>query len=142
MKKLKLLCAICFSVLFVGCGNVEKEFELEQLNTQIIEKQQELDSINNLIEESKAEKDDLGIYKERYILTVRVKQSHFSLDIGKHIKDELNATEFEIAVDEQYYNSINVGDSICNEFRSGSLLMKGSIGNWDISVVNKRVEKI
>lgn len=142
MKKILILIILCFSFLFVGCEKAEKELELQRLDSQITEKQQELNYYNKLLTDAKEQKEASGIVVERYILTIKVKQSHFSLDLGKHIKDELNATEFEIAVDEQYYNSVNIGDSICNEFRSGSFLMKGSIGSWDLSVQNKRIEKV
>ena len=51
----------------------------------------------------------------------------------------MNTTEFEVMVDKRYYDSVEVGQSINNDFRIGSLLMKGSVGSWDIKVADKTV---
>ena len=77
--------------------------------------------------------------KPRYILELELKQSHFTLDIGKHLKDEMNAVTFEIFVDEEYYNSVHRGRSIVDAARTGSMLTEGSFGNWKVTVKNKRI---
>lgn len=86
----------------------------------------------------------LGIYergnKPHYILKLRLKQSHISLDLGKHLKDEMNAIEFEIPVDEEFYNSVSVGTNIVDNFRFGSLIMDSSFGSWKMRVINKRIQ--
>ena len=63
-----------------------------------------------------------------------------SLDIGKHIKDGMNAIEFEMPVDKDLYNTVSVGTQIIDEFRSGSLIINGDFGNWKMTVVSKRIE--
>ncbi len=78
---------------------------------------------------------------ERYILGLGLKQSHFSLDIGDHIKDSMNAVKFTIPVDKTFYDSVTVGTPIVNKFRSGSFLMSGSFGDWKIKVISKTVIK-
>ena len=45
-----------------------------------------------------------------------------------------------ISVDKDYYDSVNIGDTITDDFRMGSLIMKGSFGNWDITVENKEIQ--
>ena len=74
----------------------------------------------------------------KYFVTFKVKQSHFTLDIGQHLKDEMNAAQFEIMVDADYYNAVDVGDKVCDDFRVGSFVLYGSVGSWDITVADKR----
>ena len=74
-----------------------------------------------------------------YILTLSVSQSHFTLDLGEHLKDAANTLKFEIPVDKDYYNSCYVGQEIADNFRIGSLLFKSSVGKWRVKVVNKKV---
>ena len=72
-----------------------------------------------------------------YIVEFEIKQSHFSLDISEHLKDNINKLTFEVPVDKDYYNKVYVGQEITNSFRVGSFVMKGSIGKWKIIVRNK-----
>lgn len=76
----------------------------------------------------------------RYILTLSLKQSHFSLSITTHIKDSMNEVEFQIPVDKQYYDSLKEGDLITDQFRTGSLLLSGSFGSWKVSVKKKEIK--
>lgn len=96
--------------------------------------------INSLNEELKA----LHILKSghtpNYILKLRLKQSHFSLSIGEHIKDDMNAIEFELPVSKEYYNSVKVGTTILDEFRMGSFILYNSLGDWEMSVINKQIK--
>ena len=75
----------------------------------------------------------------RYILRIKLKQSHLSLDIREHLKDAMNAIEFEIPVDKDFYNSVSVGTKITDEFRVGSFVLNGSIGKWNMIIIGKDV---
>lgn len=75
----------------------------------------------------------------KYVLGIKLKQSHFTLDITEHARDEMNAIEFEIPVDKDYYNSLSVGDEIVDDFRVGSFIFNGSLGDWEMTVVNKNI---
>lgn len=75
----------------------------------------------------------------KYVVAFRIKQSHFTLDIGEHIKDSMNEITIEIPVDKEYYDSVSVGDTVNDYFRVGSLIMHGSFGNWKVTVDNKEV---
>jgi cell division protein FtsB len=85
----------------------------------------------------------LNIYKSgktpKYILKMHLKQSHFSLSIRKHIKDAMNAIDFEIPVDKDFYNSVSVGTEIVDNFRTGSFLLYGSFGDWEMTVDGKEI---
>ena len=75
-----------------------------------------------------------------YIVEFEIKQSHFSLDISEHLKDNMNKLTFEVPVDKDYYYKVYVGQEITNSFRVGSFVMKGSIGKWKIIVRNKYIK--
>lgn len=110
--------------------------EIQTLLDSKIDKQKEI----NLLDEKLKE---LKIYntgkKPYYILKIRLKQSRISLDIGAHFKDEMNAIEFEIPVDKDFYNSVNIGTKITDKFRVGSFVLKGSLSSWDMTVREKIV---
>lgn len=75
----------------------------------------------------------------KYVLGIRLEQSHFTLDLAEHAKDAMNAIEFEIPVDKDYYNSVSVGEEIVDDFRVGSFIFSGSLGDWEMTVEHKRV---
>lgn len=78
--------------------------------------------------------------EEYRILKLEVKQKHYNLNIGDHIKDNINAFTFEIPVDPHYFSSVDVGDIVASDLRTGSLVAKGSIGKLEIKVVDKYVK--
>ena len=80
--------------------------------------------------------------REVYIVTYEISQSHITFDISEHIKDSMNTITMEIPVDKEYYDSLTTGQDIKDDFRIGSLIMKGSWGSWEISVKDKRIEVI
>jgi len=86
---------------------------------------------------------ELNIYTSgrtpKYILKIHLKQSHFSLSISKHVKDAMNAIDFEMPVDRDFYNSVSVGTEIVDNFRVGSFLLYGSLGDWNMSVRGKEI---
>ena len=77
------------------------------------------------------------------ILILELSQSHFSLDIGDHLKNAVNKTSFAIPVDCEYYDSVSVGDDLTRNknFRWGSFVFKGSIGSWHVRVKEKHKEQ-
>lgn len=76
----------------------------------------------------------------KYTLTLRCKQERLSLSIDSHIKDELNAFEFDILVDKTLYDRLSIGSDIINNFRMGSFLMNSSVSNWTLKVTRKRIQ--
>lgn len=137
MKKL-LAFIIAVLMIFVLAGCAEKDEYLEQrceeLREEISVLEDEKAALENKIVDSKVEN---GTAK--YIITFRIKQTHFTLDIGEHFKDSMNEITIEIPVDKEYYDSLSVGDTINDEFRMGSLIMHGSLGNWKVIVDDKEI---
>lgn len=74
----------------------------------------------------------------KYFITLNVSQSHFTLNLSQHMKDAMNSVDIEIMVDKDYYDSLEIGDSVNDDFRWGSFISSGSIGSWDITVSDKR----
>lgn len=142
MKKL-IICVTIVCFVLCGCrSNADLRYEKESLQTEILELQ---DDIANLKEEREYIQENLTEIKEenninKYIVTFEIGQSHFTLDIGTHLKDSMNKLELDVMVSKEYYDSVEVGTIINDDFRVGSFLMAGSIGSWKVKVSNKRVE--
>lgn len=73
----------------------------------------------------------------RYIVTFGLKQSRISLGPFAHMKDSINATEFQIPVDKQFFDSIANGETLTENFRTGSLII--NMSSWKIWVKDKKV---
>jgi hypothetical protein len=72
------------------------------------------------------------------IIVVELKQSHFTLDPGKWIKDSMNKVRFRLPVSADFYDTVQIGDDLLQKrFRWGSLFTEGSIGSWHLKVVAK-----
>ena len=140
MKK-KILTALLvggmMTTMLTGCGD-NREYlneEIDGLKIEISELENQRDLLKSEIVDIKVEN---GTAK--YIVTFNIKQNHFTLDLSEHMKDEMNDISIQIPVDKDYYDSVNIGDTIADDFRMGSLIMKGSFGNWDITVENKEIQ--
>jgi hypothetical protein len=114
------------SLFFASCGNNGEVENLKKENAALVEQVNALKSGNN----AKAPK---------YILKLHLQQSHLSLSIKKHIKDAMNAIDFEIPVDKEFFDSVSKGTSIVDKFRFGSLVLAGSFGDWEMIVKDKVV---
>jgi PBP1b-binding outer membrane lipoprotein LpoB len=125
MKK-QILLLISFTIFLASCGN---NAEVEQLK-----KENAL-----LVQQINALKTGTTGKPVKYILKLRLKQSHFSLSIKKHIKDAVNSIDFELPVDKEFYDSVNEGDEIVDKFRFGSFILSGSFGDWEMKVKAKEV---
>lgn len=146
MRKILLALMVLF---FVSCENEKSvQSDLDKLKTERETLMGEVTSLNGVAEQKKVEiseletkAKELGMLAQgktpKYILKLHLKQSHFSLSITKHIKDAANAIDFELPVDKDFYNSVEVGTSIVDEFRAGSFILSGSFGDWEMTVKDK-----
>lgn len=142
-RKVLVLTLLVVSILFTGCSKSEQlSYEIEKLEQEKVSLEQlksklkeEVDTLQKLVVEEKINKN-----METYLVVFKIKQTHLSLDIADHIKDDMNALEITIPVSQEYYESIEVGQIIDDSFRGGSFWMKGSVGAWEISVANKSIE--
>ena len=76
----------------------------------------------------------------KFILKLKLEQSHF-MDLGASIKDAMNAITFEMPVDKEFYDNVQIKTKIIDEFRTGSLLINGSFGDWEMTVVGKEIRE-
>ena len=139
MKKKIILLFFLTSLLFTGCGEEQAKTKLQEEIVQLENTKNELEiSISELQEKETSEKIRVG--EERYFVVLKIEQTHFTLDLGEHLKDSLNALEIPFPVDKEFYDSVEKGSIIDDSFRNGSFWIKGSIGNWEISVIDKYIE--
>jgi len=131
------------ALLFTGCSQAEyneviiseQEQRIEQLTNEISALETQKQTLTEEVVELKEEK---GV--AQYIVTIEIKQSHPFWEVKDSIKDEMNAIEVEIPVSEEYYDAVEIGTVINNEFRMGSLIMSSSIGSWDVTITNKEIK--
>ncbi len=123
-------------IMLVGCSESDKALEqkIENLRSEISALEEQKDAIESEIINIKEEH---GIAK--YMVTFQIRQVHYTLDIEEHLKDAMNEISFEVLVDKDYYDSVFVGSIISEDFRVGSLMIRGTYGNWEVKVVEKRV---
>lgn len=142
-KKLISILLVCL-IFLTSCGSANKSLkeEKENLETEIYELEQDIrtlqsekNSIEKLIQDLREENDI-----PNYIVTFEIGQQHVTLDIGDLLKDEINKTELEVMVSKEYYDAIEIGTVVNDDFRVGSLALKGSFGTWNIEVIDKRIE--
>lgn len=140
-KKLISILLICI-IFLTSCGNGNLKAERENLETEISELEEDIrtlqsekNSIEKLIQDLREENDI-----PNYIVTFEIGQQHLTLDLGDLLKDEINKTELEVLVSKEYYDSVDVGTVVNDDFRVGSLALKGSFGTWNIEVISKRIE--
>lgn len=140
-KKLISILLICL-IFLTSCGNGNLKDERKNLETEISELEEDIrtlqsekNNIKKLIQDLREENDI-----PNYIVTFEIGQQHVTLDLGDLLKDEINKTELEVLVSKEYYDSVDVGTVVNDDFRVGSLALKGSFGTWNIEVINKRIE--
>lgn len=154
MKKIKISFITLIVILFSSCESkqdIQNDISLlykqrnelsKEVNKLVDSKSSIIIDINNL----KSKLEELKIYdsgkKPIYILKLHLKQNHISLSISKHIKDAMNAIDFEIPVDKEFYDNVKVGTEIIDEFRMGSCILYGSFGNWKMTVKNKQIKQL
>ena len=124
MYKSLFLVLICAGLL-TSCGNSE---ELERLRKENTDLKAQLDLLN-------------AAKKPKYILKLKLKQASFSLSVKKHIRNAMNAIEFELPVDKDFYDSVSEGTEIVDKFRFGSLVLYGTLGDWEMTVRGKEIRE-
>jgi hypothetical protein len=144
MKKIRvILLTVVVCASMVACASEEERMSgnVDDLKKQVVALEAEiadLEAQKSVLEKSVNDlKTESGIAK--YVITLNIKQTHFTLDIGEHLKDSMNDISIQIPVDKEYYDSVEIGDTIDDSFRMGSFIFKGSFGNWKITVEDKEI---
>lgn len=132
----RIIIAIMCVLFLSGCASQTQldEAKEKELQSQIASLEEEKNSLQEYVANYKAENDI-----KKYVITLEIKQSHFTLDVEEHVKDAMNKVELEIPVDKQYFDSLNEGDVLDDSFRFGSWLMKGSYGSWKVKILKKEI---
>lgn len=135
MKKVIICVTLGIALSITGCMSQSQSDTLNNLKEEINILQQEKESLANEIVTEKVEK---GI--ATYVVTIGISQSHMFWEIDDVIKDSLNELKIDIPVSEEFYSAVEIGTVLDESFRMGSFIMNGSIGNWDIKIVDKKIE--
>ena len=137
MKRSIIVLIVMIAITLSGCSKTETvtNEDITKLESEIAQLEAERDQLNEEILNTKI---DNGLAK--YVITFNIKQTHFTLDLGEHLKDAMNDISIEIPVDKEYYDSVEIGDTIDDSFRVGSFIWKGSFGNWKVTVESKEVQ--
>jgi chromosome segregation ATPase len=138
-------------MVMTACGETKDELkqEVKQLKTEKAQLTTDVNDLQDKLSETKTELADKSEQLKlvdhkldggdvKYILTLELKQSHFTLDLEQLAKDELNKTEFEVAVDKDFYDEQVVGEELVRKFRTASFVLGGTIGDWVVTVVDKK----
>lgn len=136
MKKCAIVLIAMIAITLSGCSKTETvtNEDVAKLESEIAKLETERDRLNEEILDAKIDNN-----LAKYVIAFNIKQTHFTLDIGEHLKDAMNDISIEIPVDKEYYDSVEVGDTIDDSFRVGSFIWKGSFGNWKVTVESKDI---
>lgn len=136
MKKYAIVLIAMIAITLSGCSKTETvtNEDVAKLESEIVQLEAERDRLNEEILDTKIDNN-----LAKYVIAFNIKQTHFTLDIGEHLKDAMNDISIEIPVDKEYYDSVEVGDTIDDSFRVGSFIWKGSFGNWKVTVESKDI---
>lgn len=136
MKKYAIVLIAMIAITLSGCSKTETvtNEDVAKLESEIAQLEAERDRLNEEILDAKIDNN-----LAKYVIAFNIKQTHFTLDIGEHLKDAMNDISIEIPVDKEYYDSVEVGDTIDDSFRVGSFIWKGSFGNWKVTVESKDI---
>lgn len=144
MKRMIVFMAVlCAFAFLTGCATREEMLNanISELEERVSELRDEVSALE--VQKATVQKEIVDIKVEngtaKYVLTIKVKQKHYNLSLEDHLKDEMNAITIQIPVDKEYFDSVMVGDTIADDFRIGSLVLKGSYGGWNITVEGKEI---
>lgn len=122
----------------------DKQVILQDLESKIPTLKSDFENTSKLLASSKAELEEVkkeSLYcktgkHKRFILNLELRQSR----IMPSLKDYMNKTNFELPVDEEFYNQVNIGSELVDDFRAGSLILSGSFSSWKVKVIGKRTD--
>lgn len=151
-QKIVTICLVFTTIaLFTSCESTsDVQNDIDRLKLERVEIKKEINELSS--SKSSVEKEISSLSEKlkelhilhsgktpHHILKIKLKQSRISLDIEEHIKDAMNAIEFEIPVDKDFYNRVHIGTNITDKFRVGSFILKGSFSNWNMTVIEKHI---
>ncbi len=76
-------------------------------------------------------------YRTVYMVELDIRNSSFSLDLGKHIRNAMNAMQIEIPVDKKFYDAVKPNTEVAKSFKTASFIMKGSVSSIKVTCVRK-----
>lgn len=135
-----LFILISMSVVFNSCNKQTRNQELRIERHELMHDVDSLRKEKELLEETISELNIIESGMEpQYIVTFRIKQATFTLNIAEHIKNEMNSIDMDIPVTKDFYDKLKTGQDITNDFKYGSLIMDGDFSKLHVTVKNKKI---
>lgn len=138
---ISMLVVALFCFFLTGLDTIVSKSQRKSYNKEVVQLKERIKELHEEIRYLEEKKTSLKAENsiEEYIITVEIRQKHYTLDFTEHIKDKINAIEIDIPVTKEFYDSVNVGDVLNDTFRMGSFIVHGSVGKWEITIINKEV---
>jgi len=158
-----VLFLISVSFILTGCGEKQTEhLKAEQQaliakNTELLQTNQQLKEENKALinSQKKLSKQMGGMHHEieelkrrhefwmeenkQYVVVIKVKEFHYSIDPNQYIKDEKNAITIPIQVSKTFFDAVKEGDKLNDRLRIGSVMFAGNFGDRSITIKEKKV---
>lgn len=125
--------------------------ELQSLESLIINKEKELISLERIIDNKLFDAECESDY--RYVLHCKLYQDRTTQNtidaltgewgdlIANGIKDNLNATLFDLEVSKNTWANYKANESLLESFRTGSAISEGTASSWTIKIIKKSKTK-
>lgn len=148
MTMIRVISILLFPIFLYSCEDPREENiklrkenkELELQNFSLSRKNRSLVAQNAYLDRSLHEK---RIYldgkKPKYLITIKVKQSSFTLDIGEYIKNSWDAFEITLETSREFYNGVKIGEKLNRKFKAGSFWINGDIEHLEMTIKNKKI---
>lgn len=145
MRKVRVLAIIATSILLVtGCATQEEQLDskISSIKTEICSLEEEKEQLEQEKQKLETEVSEKKVENGTavYIVTINISQEHPVWDMENNIKDSMNDVDIDIPVNKEFYDSVEVGTVLNDSFRTGSFIISGSIGSWNIKVTDKKIE--
>lgn len=98
-------------------------------------------SVSNLINQRKSGSlQELREERAHYV-TLKFKKSEITLDLDKHVNNELSAREETLLVSESTYNDWTPGKELSSKFDHMGALLKGELASYKIKVKDREIDR-
>lgn len=78
----------------------------------------------------------IEIQKE-YFVTIKIKQTSYSLDIWEHAKNAMNSFEIKVPTTKKFYDSVKVGEKLSDNWNKGSFVFRGGLKGFPATISEK-----
>ncbi len=129
----KTLCALVAAtsiglgaLTFTGCDNGAYQ---ERVRQEQVEAQKQLEELYSSAQV-------IAKYSVPFV-EIKSKKTSYTLDLSKHLGNEIKAQTIRLPVSEDYFSSVSVGQKLESKFNTGGLILRREIEGYSVSVSDK-----